>query len=273
MKFSILIANYNNGKFFYDCYLSLIHQTYENWEGVIVDDGSTDDSLKIITEIIKNDSRFRLYKNDENKGCGFTKRKCMTFAAGEICAYLDPDDTLEPVAIEESIKQYKKSNIVATYSQMMMCDEKMIPQKIFSKIKGIDNTMYFFNCPIQMAHFFTFRKETYHKTPGINPKLKSAVDQDLYLKILEHGDIVFIGKALYNYRLHSNGISQEKSKQSAKDSFAGVILDTMKRRGIRRINNMPVPDKYLKSEEIFQLLNYQNGIFYRLKKKFKLLFK
>ena len=50
VKFSILIANYNNGKFFKDCYDSIIAQTYKDWEVVIVDDRSTDDSVAIITK-------------------------------------------------------------------------------------------------------------------------------------------------------------------------------------------------------------------------------
>ena len=48
MKFSILIANYNNGKFFQDCYKSILQQTYQNWEVVILDDASTDNSVEVI---------------------------------------------------------------------------------------------------------------------------------------------------------------------------------------------------------------------------------
>ena len=48
MLFSLLIANYNNGRFFKDCYNSIIAQTYTNWEAVIVEDGSTDDSAQVI---------------------------------------------------------------------------------------------------------------------------------------------------------------------------------------------------------------------------------
>ena len=66
MKFSILIANYNNGKFFQDCYKSILQQTYQNWEVVILDDASTDNSVEVIKNIIQNDSRFRWYENEKN---------------------------------------------------------------------------------------------------------------------------------------------------------------------------------------------------------------
>nr|WP_315027184.1 glycosyltransferase [uncultured Chryseobacterium sp.] len=271
IKFSILIAHYNNGKYFKDCYDSLIIQSYENWEVIIVDDASTDNSLEVIETLIKSDPRFKLYKNPINKGCGFTKRECMKYADGDLCAYLDPDDALYPEALEKSAYEFiNDDKIVATYSQMMLCNNHLIPNKVFSSTKQIYNSRYFFNCPIQFAHFFTFKKEIYLKTSGINPKLKSAVDQDLYLKILDYGDVKYIKEPLYLYRLHSNGISQQKSKKNAKESFAKVIHETMKRRGIERINNRYVPESYTNSKEIYELLNYQTNRLNRLINKIKI---
>jgi glycosyltransferase involved in cell wall biosynthesis len=272
IKFSILIAHYNNGKYFRDCYNSLISQTYKNWEVIIVDDASTDDSVEVIKAFIKDDSRFKIYQNATNHGCGYTKRECMKYAEGEICAYLDPDDALYTDALEKTVLEFAKNDITAAYSQMMLCNENLSPDKIFASTKQIYNSRYFFNCPIQFAHFFTFKKETYLKTSGINPNLKSAVDQDLYLKILEHGTVKYIKEPLYLYRLHSNGISQQKSKQSAKESFAKVIHDTMKRRGFKKINNQTVPEVYTNAQEIYELLHYQTQKFHRLINKVKLTF-
>lgn len=273
-KFSILIANYNNGQFFRACYESIITQTFTNWEVIIVDDCSTDDSAALIKDIIQSDSRFKLYKNETNKGCGFTKRKCVEYAGGELCGFLDPDDALSPIALEKSVAAYESlPGIVATYSQMTMCDENLVAVKMFSQIKRIYNTPYFFNCPIQISHFFTFRKETYFKTEGINPELKSAVDQDLYLKILEHGNPEFIQENLYLYRLHAKGISQFKSKEGARNHFAKVIYAAMKRRGLTMINAMEIPETYTDADEIFGLLHYQTRPLYRLKNKVKLFLK
>jgi glycosyltransferase involved in cell wall biosynthesis len=272
-KVSILIANYNNGKYFEDCYHSLVDQTHENWEAIIVDDCSTDDSLEIIENLIKNDNRFVLYSNGTNRGCGYTKRRCAELATGDFCAYLDPDDALFPNALERSLVEFEQNDeIIATYSQLIFCDEMMAPQKIFDKIRQIQNDKYFFNCPIQMSALFVFKREIYLKTSGINPNLRSAVDQDLYLKLLEHGNAKFIKEVLYKYRLHSSGISQQSSKQGAKDSFAKVIHETMKRREINVINNADVPKDYTSSEEIYKLLEYQTKILYRIQAKAKSIF-
>jgi glycosyltransferase involved in cell wall biosynthesis len=272
-KISILVANYNNGKYFKDCYDSMIIQSYDNWEMIIVDDCSTDDSVEIIRNLIKDDERFKLYENEENKGCGYTKKRCIDLATGDFCAYLDPDDALLYYSIECCMDEFRKYNkIVATYSQLFFCDENLNPKTIFDKIKQINNDKYFFNCPIQISAFFVFKRDAYLKTEGINPSLRTAVDQDLYLKILEIGEAKFIQEPLYKYRLHSGGISQSNSKSKAKDSFAKVIHQSMKRRGITKIQNKYVPENYTNSEEIYDLLNYQTKIPYRLMSKIKTTF-
>ncbi|AZA83505.1 glycosyl transferase family 2 [Chryseobacterium lactis] len=264
MKFSILIANYNNGKYFRECYDSLIDQTYQNWEVIIVDDGSTDDSLVVIHALTQGDSRFKIYSNEVNKGCGYTKKSCVEYASGDICGFVDPDDALHRQALELSIKAFEdNSKIVAAYSKFMMCDELLNPLYIFRNTKQIYNNRYFFNCLTEVTHFFTFKREVYLKTSGINPHLVNAVDQDLYLKIFEFGNAVFIDKVLYLYRIHANGISQKDSKQSAKDSFSKVILETMHRRGIKKIFTKRIPDQYTNSDEVYALVKHQGSVFYR----------
>ncbi|SEH27904.1 glycosyltransferase family 2 protein [Chryseobacterium culicis] len=270
IKFSILIANYNNGKYFKECCHSLINQTYRNWEAVIIDDASTDNSVEIIESLIKNDYRFKLYQNDTNQGCGFTKAACMQYAQGDLCAYLDPDDALYPEALEKTAEEFiHKKDLAAVYSQMKLCDENLNPVSTYAGTKQIYNNRYFFNYPIQVAHFFAFTRETYLRTRGINPYLKNAVDQDLYLKILEQGEVKHLKEPLYLYRIHSHGISQDQAKQSAKDSFARIIHETMKRRGLKSINNKTVPEIFTSSQEIFELLTYQTNRMHRIISKIK----
>ena len=59
MKFSVLIAHYNNSKYFQDCYESLLKQTYHQWEAIILDDGSAEEEKNLIKKIITQDDRFK----------------------------------------------------------------------------------------------------------------------------------------------------------------------------------------------------------------------
>lgn len=65
--FSVLIAHYNNFEYFKDCYKSLLLQTYKDFEVVLVDDCSNNDSFEKIKELTRDDSRFHLYRNDKNQ--------------------------------------------------------------------------------------------------------------------------------------------------------------------------------------------------------------
>lgn len=267
MKFSILIANYNNGIFFKSCYDSILNQTYKNWEAIILDDCSTDNSLEIIRNMVGKDHRFSIYENDRNYGVGVTKSKLIELSDGQILGFLDPDDAITPNAIDSSIKVFKKhQNVVLTYSKFFMCDEKLNKISIPKLTKQVrNNDKYFFNCPVQIVHFVTFRKEVYNNTIKIDPTLKIAEDQDLYLKLYEKGKFKFINEANYLYRMHRGGISQNSNKDKSKEYFAKVIFNTMKRRNLQVINGKPIPDQYRIPSEIYALLEYQNTVFFRLK--------
>src|SRR5690606_12477486 len=123
MKFSLLIAHYNNWNYFERCYASINEQTFQDFEIVIVDDYSTDGSYEKLLELAQNDSRIHLVQNEENKKVGFTKRRCVELANGEICGFLDPDDQLLPQAIEEAVAMYDNEKTIATYSKIKLINE------------------------------------------------------------------------------------------------------------------------------------------------------
>lgn len=272
MKFSILIANYNNGKFFKSCYDSIISQSYDNWEVIILDDASTDDSLEIIKKIINNDKRFKIFENAHNSGVGITKSKLIELAKGEICGFVDPDDAITPNALRSSMNIFKNhKDVVLTYSKYIRCDENLshldIPK---NSMQVPNNDPYFFNCPVHIVHFVCFRKEIYEKTEKMNSEMKIAEDQDLYLKLYEKGKVKFIDEANYLYRTHAGGISQNNNRPKSREYFSKVIFNAMQRRNLKIINGKTVPLQFGDSKEIYQLLEYQNSIPYRIKKKLRI---
>ncbi|NML69360.1 glycosyltransferase [Chryseobacterium sp. RP-3-3] len=269
MTFSILIAHYNNAALFRDCYRSLLSQTYKNWEAVILDDASSEEEKEQIKAIIAEDKRFKFFENEKNCGVGITKSKLIELATGDICGFVDPDDAILPGAIEKAVSVFTlKQNVVLTYSRFMSCDKNLKPIMPFKSAKQVQNKdPYFFNYPIQIAHFVTFRKDIYEQTEKMNPDLKIAEDQDLYLKMYEKGNVYFINETNYLYRTHMGGISQNENKSKSYEYFAQVIFNAMKRRNIKSINGMKVPEIYGGQHEIFNLLTYQSSLGYKIKRK------
>lgn len=79
MKFSILTAHYNNGRYLQQCYESIQKQTFQDFEWIIVDDASTDDSVVLIQNLIRHEPRAKLYLSDKNRGVGYTKKELWSF--------------------------------------------------------------------------------------------------------------------------------------------------------------------------------------------------
>lgn len=274
-KISVLIANYNNGHFFRDCYESLISQSMQDFEVVILDDCSNDDSYEVIYKIIKEDKRFKLCKNDYNRQVGYTKRKLVELADSEICGFLDPDDALKPEALEIMVKhhiKYQDKGLI--YSNFIYCKENLEEIRIHHA-KQVENfgNLDFYNLKGEISHFATFKKEIYNKTSGINPYFKIAEDQDWYLKLVDVAPSLHINESLYLYRLHKGGISNNKNVDKAFFWHWVAIISAAERRGtnvdhlfyehfVRIYKYRHLEDKInsLKNSRLLKLL-YKMGIF------------
>lgn len=267
MKFSVLIAHYNNAEYFMQCYESLKKQTFQDFEIIVVDDCSTDDSFEKIQNYCNGDSRVKFFQNSENKGVGFTKKRCVEEASGEICGFVDPDDALTEDAIEFSVKAHN-NDCIATYSQFYLCDENLKIKKIFKKTTKVkNNNPLFFNIHFEVAHFFTFKKEAYLRTEGINPNYKVAEDIDYILKLYKIGSFQFIKKPLYLYRIHKTGLSHDETKTYIKnETWHTVLLNAAKRRNISKLFGKKIDDIENLPKFIFQK---ENTLLKKLIKKLK----
>lgn len=207
--FSILIANYNNAQYLLDAVESVLRQTYAHWEIVIVDDGSTDNSLEIY-ELLKKDERIRVFSNERNMGCAWTKHQCVLHAQGKYCGYLDPDDELLPNAIEVTVAILdKEPDVVLTMSRYYRCDIHMNILSESRLLELADGENYFEHHDYQPEVFAGFRKNAYIKSGGLNTSYQAAVDQDLYFKLDEQGKIKVINEFTYKYRKNPKALTSD----------------------------------------------------------------
>lgn len=230
--FSVLIANYNNGKYLMEAVESVRQQTYSNWEIVLVDDGSTDNSNDLYSELQK-DERIHIYHNGENKGCGFTKHRCVELANGEYCGFLDPDDVLLSNALQVSARALLSQPTAAlSFSRFYYCDEMLNIKDKSRVLQLLPSETYFEHKDFQPEVFAAFRRNVYNQTRGIDCTLQAAVDQDLYFKLEEKGCIVFLDDFTYKYRRHVGGISYGQNSNWAWYWNMIVWHNTCLRRGL-----------------------------------------
>lgn len=198
--FSVLIANYNNGHYLLEAIDSVLRQTYDNWEVIIVDDGSTDNS-KGIYQQYEQDSRFHVIYNEQNRGCGYTKWKCVEEAHGEICGFLDPDDVLMPDALEKMVKVHEvHPEVSIVYSRCYLCDTDLNIKGENQLLQLKEGESFYTYRWYGAMHLATFKKSFYEKTEGISPYILAGVDQDLYFKMEEVGVIYVLNEFTYKYR-------------------------------------------------------------------------
>lgn len=268
--FSILIAQYNNGKYFEDCYKSIMSQSYQNWEVIIVDDCSTDDSLAIMKGFIGEDVRFKIEINTENKGCGFTKRKLAELAKGDICAFLDPDDAITPEALEVMVAEHAKHPEASmVYSKLIWCDENLNKQYVANNHQIENGRSDFFDLDGDLTAFLSYKISIYAKTSGIDPYLQRAIDRDLVIKLYETGPAYFLDLGLYRYRIHSNGISTNVNQDKAFFWFWVVIIDAAKRRNLNIeklfVDKAMIPRRELALQK--EIDSYNSSIIFKIGRK------
>lgn len=133
---SVIVPVYNIEKYLPRCIDSILDQTYKNWEAIFINDGSTDNSLKILEEYKKRDERIKII-DKKNAGSGAARNDGIETSKGKYIAFLDSDDWYEEDFLE---KLY--NNLIENSSDVSMCNPKMTYDNI-NKNKKINT--YFFN--------------------------------------------------------------------------------------------------------------------------------
>ena len=120
---SIIIPVFNTAKYLDVCLKSILVQTYSNFEAIIINDGSTDESAEIAIRYCEKDSRFRLWSY-ENSGLSVARNRGIKIANGQYITFIDSDDFVSPTFVEELVK-----NILATSSDIVMLSPQLVDEE------------------------------------------------------------------------------------------------------------------------------------------------
>ncbi len=116
---SVIMPSYNTAEYISDSIKSVLAQTYQNWELIIVDDCSTDNSVKVIKSF--EDKRIRLLFNEMNSGAAISRNYALREARGKWIAFLDSDDIWEPLKLEKQIQFMKDNGYSFTFTDYRIC--------------------------------------------------------------------------------------------------------------------------------------------------------
>lgn len=206
---SILIPNYNRSSLIVETLESISKQTYKNWECIIVDDGSTDDSEITIRNYISNDGRFLFYKRPENflKGPSSCRNYAFSLSKGSFIQFFDSDDIMHPEHLEEKINNIKDNNFIVCKIREFSGDfedQDSLHHK-YQDIKVVDDIFEsFVTGEFYMMMMFAplWRRDTISPFMPLREDLIILEDHELYSRILfSNKKYTFLNKELIFYRI------------------------------------------------------------------------
>ena len=271
---SIIIPIYNSEKSLRKCIESVINQTYRNIEIILVNDGSTDSSQKIIEEYKKKDDRI-VCITKENSGVSDSRNVGIENSNGKYISFVDSDDFIENMMIEELYKCLIDKDVDAVRCKACIDNGKSLEIENFynldnKKINSLEikDNLYHFIIDKESINCFVYtlliKKD---KIVSFNSKFFFMEDKDFYVRLLLNlNSIYFLNKSLYYYSYNEKSLSKDVNN-CEKNIFA--ILDvTNSIKDLLTSKNI-LNEKYLKdiNNNIFNLIFFELKIFSRVQKK------
>lgn len=208
---SIITPTYNTEKFIKETLKSVQNQTYQNWEMILVDDASTDETVKIISDFAKKDSRIKLFKLEKNSGNGFARNIALEKAIGKYIAYLDADDLWFANKLEKQIAFLKANNLHFTFSFYDCIDEEgnSLNRRVEAPINLTYDELFFCNYVGNLTAIY----DTDYFGKIILEATQKRQDWRLWLTILKQIQVTKpVPEPLAFYRIRKNSISSSKFK-------------------------------------------------------------
>ena len=207
---SIITPLYNSSDFVGNTIKSVLAQTYQNWELIIIDDASTDGSAKIAESFATKDKRIKLIKLDSNKGPAAARNRGIKEASGRYIAFLDSDDLWHEEKLYKQLKFMKKNHYAFTYTGFEKINEE---GKVIGTIFPYKEEVCYYDllksnhigCLTAMIDLGMLGHKMYM------PNIKKRQDHGLWLEVLKFIDKAYcLNKVLGQYRIIKGSISRNK---------------------------------------------------------------
>lgn len=208
-KVSVIIPTYNYGKYIERAIDSILTQTYQDFEIIVVDDGSTDNTGEIIRS--KQNDKIR-YFYQENKGAPSARNKGIKESIGKYIAFLDADDEWFPNKLEKQIDKFQKASVRVglVYSGLIYIwkenEDKVI--KIVPTLRGniFDS---FLKVSVLGSPTPLIKKCCFQKAGLFDERLPSCQDWDMWLRISKYYEVDFVSDILAKHHIHKNQITEK----------------------------------------------------------------
>lgn len=215
---SIIMPSWNTAMFIPESIQCVIDQTYANWELLIVDDCSTDNTDEVVASF--NDPRIKYLHNEHNSGAALTRNYAMREAQGEWIAFLDSDDLWMPEKLEKQIRFMDEHGYVLSYTEYEKIDEEDKPLNIYVSGPEIVNRrkMYNYDYIGQLTMMYSVKHFGVIQIKDIKKNNDYAIRLQLYRKDLST-EAHLLKENLAKYRVRKKSISHDKLCKKLKSHY------------------------------------------------------
>ncbi len=211
-KVSVIVANYNNAKFLPQCLDSLIAQSYQDYEVLVFDDCSIDNSRDVILAYSAKDTRIKLIPLSPNKGVAHLRSIALAHCAGEYIAVLDADDFSLPSRLQlqaDYLDVHQDVVLVSSYASVIDAEGRVL--KPIVTIPTTDDVLrwrlFSGNCFVRST--LMFRRDAAIKAGGYNSAMTCAEDMDIICRLMLQGKLAAIPHILSCWRSHQSSYTQQ----------------------------------------------------------------
>ena len=211
---SVIIPAYNAAAYIRESVGSIIQQTYKNIEILIIDDCSTDDTLSIVKQIERQDSRVRVVSNAENLGIGANRDKGIKLAGGAYVCWQDADDISMPDRIDlqvEFMESHPKVGIVGGHITFFDQEGDGLTRKYDENDAALRSKIFKYNPVAQPACMM--RRECFEKVGGYNPHYRLSEDLEMQFRIGEQYEFGNVQQVVLKYRQTPGSLTAANLRQ------------------------------------------------------------
>lgn len=241
-EISVILPTYNGEKYIKPAIESIINQTYADWELIIVDDCSTDNTPAIIKEYAENDMRIRVVSNKVNQKLPKSLNIGFHIARGNFLTWTSDDNYYDNRAFEtmlESLVKNKADFVFCSYYIINDHGEKV--GKTLKKISDVSALPY----RNVIGACFLYRKQVLKKVGKYNENAFLVEDWDYWIRIYLHGfRITALNEILYYYREHRNSLTFRKEKEIQK-AVIGILIKSYFNKKISKVQKKHVYEELL----------------------------
>lgn len=203
---SIIMPSYNTAKYIAAAIVSVQNQTYTNWELVVVDDCSTDDTDKVVKPLL-SDARIRYLKNEKNSGAAVSRNRALRESKGKWIAFLDSDDIWVPEKLEKQIRFMEQNGYAFTYTDyMIQLNGTWLPY-IYTGPSVVNRRKMYDYC-----YFSTITVMYDREKIGLIQieNLRKNNDYAMWLQVIEKSDCYRLPECMSYYIKHEGSVSSGK---------------------------------------------------------------